>query len=106
MGPKEQVLLSNQPDKTKPMISLQITPQGGIQMLQDDAVPLTEFGKVEVERASHVEFCNEEQGWYVESAKTGKRLASGFKTRGEAITWEKKYYSPTGEGWAELTEGK
>lgn len=106
MSRKEQVLLSNQPDKKEPMISLQITPEGGIQMLQDDAIDLTQFGQVEVSRASHVEFCNREQGWYIESAKTGERLASGFKTRGEAITWEKNYYSPSGAGWAELTEDK
>lgn len=86
------------------MLKMQITAQGGIQMLQDDAVDLTEFGSVEVTRASHVEFCNQEQGWYVESAKTGQRLVSGFKTRGEAIAWEKNYYSPSGAGWAELTQ--
>lgn len=101
---KQPVLSSNQSDKNEPMISMQITPQGGVQMLQDDAVDLTQFGTVQVERASHVEFCNQDQGWYVESAKTGKRLASGFKTRGEAITWEKNYYSPSGAGWAELTQ--
>lgn len=87
------------------MLKMQLTRSGGVQMLQDDAVDLTEFGSVEVTRASHVEFCNQDQAWYIESAKTSKRLASGFKTRGEAIAWEKAYYSPSGAGWKELTDG-
>lgn len=73
-------------------------------MLQDDAVDLRPFGHVEVSRASHVEFSNEKQAWYVESARTGKILKDDFNSRAEAIAWEKEYYSPTGDGWAELTE--
>lgn len=86
------------------MLKMQLTRSGGVQMLQDDAVDLTEFGSVEVTRASHVEFCNQDQAWFIASAKTGKRLASGFKTRAEAITWEKNHYAPGGAGWSELTE--
>lgn len=88
------------------MITLQVTPEGGIQMLHDDAVDLTELGEIEMSRASHVEFDNQKQGWFVQSAKTLKILAEGFKTRAEALTWEKKFYSPDGDGWAELTGEK
>jgi len=83
-------------------VKLQITSQGGIQMLHDDQVDLSEFGSVKVFRASHVEW--EPEGWYVDSAKTGRRLASGFKTRQEALTWEKSHYSPGGDGWDEIED--
>ncbi len=100
------------------MISLQITAEGGIQMLHDDLVDLRELGEIEVTRASHVEYAdgksyvpgaggiswNVKPGWYVQSAKTLKVLADGFQTRAQALAWEKDYYSPTGMGWAELTQ--
>lgn len=84
------------------MIAIQITAKGGIRMLQDDAVDLRKLGKITVARASHVEFCNRTQMWYVQSAKTKKYLYRA-KTRAKALAWEKKYYSPSGRGWAELT---
>lgn len=86
------------------MIALQITAEGGVQMLQDDTVDLRQFGQVHMERASHVEFSDTTQLWYVESAKTGKVLKDDFPTRAAALAWEKSYYSPSGEGWAELTQ--
>lgn len=86
------------------MLQLQITREGGVQMLQDDKVDLRELGSVEMIRASHVEFDNAKQGWFVQSAKTMTVLAEGFASRAEALTWEKIYYSPSGAGWAELTE--
>jgi hypothetical protein len=100
----------------KEEISLEITKSGGIQMLHSDAVDLNQFGNVEVRRASHVEYSDGkwspltltwmgvvEKGWYVQSASTLTVLASGFKTRAEALAWEREYYSPGGPGWAELT---
>lgn len=83
-------------------IMLQITALGGIAMLQDDEVNLSEFGRVEVTRASNVEFDNATQRWYVQSAKTGEMLRADFVTRAEALAWEKEFYSPTGSGWGEL----
>ena len=75
-------------------------------MLHDDAVDLAELGHIEMSRASHVEFDNDKQAWFVQSAATMKILKDDFKTRAEALTWEKNYYSPTGEGWHELTTKK
>lgn len=86
-------------------IQLQITAKGGVRMLQDDAVDLRKMGKVIVTRASHVEFCNKTQMWYVQSAKTMKYLHRA-PTRAKALAWEKRHYSPSGKGWAELTGGK
>lgn len=88
------------------MFQLQITPEGGVQMLHDDAVDLKDLGPINMTRASHVEFDNANQWWFVQSAKTLKILADGFKTREEALNWEKNYYSPTGDGWSELTGDK
>ncbi len=87
------------------MIQLQLTANGGMRMLQDDAMDLRQFGKVKVTRASHVEFDNAAQTWYVKSAKTGKYLYRA-RTRAMALAWEKRFYSPSGKGWAELTGGK
>jgi hypothetical protein len=59
----------------KEEISLEITKSGGIQMLHSDEVDLSQFGEVEMKRASHVEWSAGEpgipRGWYVRSAKTG-----------------------------------
>ena len=87
------------------MISLQIDAQGGVAMLQDDAVDLRELGTVEVTRASNVEFDNAKQAWFVQSCKTLAILKDDFQTRAEALAWEKTYYSPSGAGWTELTGG-
>ncbi len=87
-------------------IKLSIMPNGGVQMLWNDAVDVRQFGEVEVVRASHVEFNNATGFWYVQSAKTGKMLKEDFMSRDEALAWEKVYYSPDGEGWEELTGGK
>ena len=83
-------------------VTLQITAQGGVAMLHDDAVDLRQFGTVQVRRASNVEFDEQHQVWTVYSAKTGKALRSAI-TRAGALAWEKAHYSPTGPGWAELT---
>jgi hypothetical protein len=87
------------------VIQIEINERGGVAMLHDDAVNLAELGKIEVSRASHVEFSNVSGQWYVQSAKTLQVLHHA-PTRAEALAWEKEYYSPDGEGWAELTGGK
>ena len=78
-----------------------ITKNGGIQMLHDDLIQLEQFGKVTTTRASNVEYDNDKQQWYVQSAKT-LTILQYFNTRSEALAWEKDYYSPDGEGWSEL----
>lgn len=87
-------------------MDIEILEDGSIKMLHNDAMPVEQLGKVETHRVSNVEWDNDGGGWFVQSAKTGKYLALGFKTRGEALAWEKKYFSPTGEGWKELQEDK
>jgi hypothetical protein len=88
-------------------IELEITVSGGIRMLHDDEFDMTEFGSreaISMCRASHVEW--EPSGWYIDSAATGKRIASGFASRGAALAWERKYYGVGGEGWPEIERRK
>ena len=84
-------------------IELQVTAAGGVRMLHDDAVDLSELGQVHITRASHVEFDNATGFWTVRSAKTGE-LLQARTTRAAALAWEKEYYSPSGKGWRELTQ--
>lgn len=73
-------------------------------MLHDDVASLETLGKVEVSRASHVEYDNARQKWYVQSAKTMVVLGH-FDTREAALAWEKDFYSPGSSGWDELIGG-
>ncbi len=87
------------------MIQLQLDAQGGIAMLQDDALDLRQFGKVKIKRASHVEFSNARQAWFVKSA-VSKKVLHWAPPRAEALAWEKAFYCPSGKGWKELKGGK
>ena len=83
-------------------IKIEITSGGAVRMLHDDAVDLSEFGKIEIQRASRVEFDNDRGVWFVDSVKTGQRLADNFEARSDALQWEKNHYSPDGDGWNEI----
>lgn len=85
------------------LINIIITKDGGIKMLHHDVADLESFGKVNIKRASHVEYDNEKQKWFVQSAKTLKILHYA-ESREQALAWERDYYSPQGEGWNELNE--
>ena len=84
-------------------MEIELTPEGGIAMLQSDEVDLRPFGTQEVSRASMVEFDNATQEWTVTSARTGKILARA-QTRRAALAWEHLYFSPSGPGWKELKQ--
>ena len=83
-------------------MTLEVTSDGNIRCLYTDEVDLVQLGRLQVSRASHIEFDNYLRKWTITSAKTGKRLHS-VRTREEALDWECQYYSPQGEGWDELT---
>lgn len=74
-----------------------------VKKLHDDSIDWSQFGKVKVKRASHVEFSNKTGLWYVQSAKSKRMIKDDFKTRVQALAFEKIYYSPGGKGWVELT---
>jgi hypothetical protein len=85
-------------------LKILVTKTGGVEMLHDDVAELESLGKISTTRASHVEYDNDKQKWFVQSAFTLKVLGY-FVTRSEALDWEKEYYSPSGEGWSELHDG-
>jgi len=89
----------------KQNITLEITSEASVRMLHDDAIDLAEFGKLEISRASHVEFNNTAQVWLVKSAKT-QAVICYASTREAALSFEKRYYSPGGTGWKELAGAK
>jgi len=68
-----------------------------IKMLHNDKINLSRYGKINITRASHVEYNNVKQCWEVNLPRKwfqfwktkGKLLKSDFKTREEAINWEK-----------------
>lgn len=85
-------------------VEVQVTARGGVRMLHDDRAGLEALGPVSTTRASHVEFDQRRQRWYVQSARTERILADDFLSRAEALAWEREYYSPSGKGWAEFTD--
>lgn len=68
--------------------------QGIAKALWDDAIEpmLRGLGTMSVTRASHVEFYDFDQTWYV-ARPDGVKVASGFKTRNEALAWESAWAS-------------
>jgi hypothetical protein len=85
-------------------MTLEVMPNGTIRCLYTNEVNLAELGRLNINRASHVEFDNHLRRWVVTSAKTEKRLHSAA-TREEALEWEHQYYSPGGGGWEEISDG-
>ncbi len=83
-------------------MTLEVTPDGNIRCLYTDEIDLPQLGRLQVSRASHIEYDNRLHKWTVTSAKTGKRLHSSM-TRESALEWERQYYSPGERGWSELT---
>ena len=95
------------------MIKLRIGPAGTIHGLWSDTVDWNSLGRVSVTRASHVEFSDQRQQWYVRAARPRNRLrrilqlvlrrpfgeiVHWAKTRQEALAWERAYYEPGGPG--------
>lgn len=63
---------------------------GDLDGLYTDIVDLRSLGTLNVERASHVEFDNEHQGWTV-SFSDGQSLCRVFTSRDEALAAEVVY---------------
>lgn len=85
-------------------MTLEVTSDGNIRCLYSDEIDLSQLGRLQVSRVSHIEFDNYLRKWTVTSAKTGKRLHSAT-TREDALEWENRYYSPDGKGWKEINNG-
>jgi hypothetical protein len=98
-------------------VQLEITPDGRILGLWNDALNLAQLGHCVVRRASYVEFDARRQCWCVREARPSTRLARMLQrllgrplgcllhaapTREQALRWEAQYFSPGGPGWKRL----
>jgi hypothetical protein len=66
-----------------------LRPDGAVEGLYSDLIPLQELGQLNVKRATHVEFDNDSQKWVV-SLPSGEELYSA-DSREKALEWEKAY---------------
>ena len=96
------------------MTRLRITPDGTVRGLWTDEIDWPSLGRSSVRRASHVEYCDRRQQWYVRAGRPrswGRRVLQWAlrrpfgevlrwaKNREEALDWERDYYEPGGAGW-------
>ena len=96
------------------MIKVRIESDGTIRALWNDGLDWGELGPVSVRRASHVEFCDRRQLWYVRAGRPSSRIRRFLqrvlcrplgeivhwaKTRQEALDGEENHFGPGGQGW-------
>jgi hypothetical protein len=72
-------------------VRLLVKTSGDVRCLHTDAIDLRKLGRLEVERASNVEFNDKAQSWEV-SLPDGTLLQGGFARRDEALAWEREYF--------------
>jgi hypothetical protein len=95
-------------------VKLRIRSDGSVTGLWSDAVDWQAIGRVDVRRASHVEFCGRRQMWYVRAGRPSSafrcmlqlvlrrpcgRILYWASSRAEALAWEAVYFGPDGRGW-------
>jgi hypothetical protein len=71
---------------------ISFTPDGTAHCLWTDAIPLHELGRLEITRASHIEFNNDEQKWEVKDQKPRVRFIA--KSRSACLEWENQHLQP------------
>lgn len=65
---------------------------GTAQCLWTDVVPLQEIGRLEIQRASNIEFNNATQHWEVKDQKGKVRFFS--RSRSACLDWEQQNLQP------------
>ena len=73
-------------------INIQFNPDGTAHCLWTEAVPLHELGRLEITRASHIEFNNSTQHWEVKDQKGRVRIIA--KSRSACLEWEQQNLQP------------
>ena len=68
-------------------MEMNILPDGNIETLYTDKIDLSAIGRLNINRASNVEYCNEKQGWMVKIIGT-KMIFGPFECRQEALKAE------------------
>ena len=75
-------------------------PDGRVYGLYSDRVDLRALGRVRAERGSHVEWDDEDQGWYATIVASRERLGP-FLQRSEAVTIERAVMAARLSAYAE-----
>ena len=66
------------------------TPEGTANCLWTEAVPLAELGRLDIQRASTVEFNPTTQQWEVRLASDPGVVAFSHQSRQECLVWERE----------------
>lgn len=69
-------------------IAIDITPDGTARCLWTESLPLADIGRLDVARASNVEFNHASQLWEVRLASNPGRVAFSDPSRAACIAWE------------------
>ena len=78
---------------TKTMnITITFKPNGSAQCLWTEVLPLHELGRLQVTRASNIEFNNATQNWEVKDRKGKVRFIA--RSRSACIEWEQQNLQP------------
>ena len=75
-------------------ITISFTSDGTAQCLWTEALPLQELGRLEVTRATNIEFNNTTQHWEVIDRKGRVRFIA--KSRAACLEWEQQNLQPSG----------
>ncbi len=73
-------------------INIQFNPDGTAVCLWTDAVPLQEIGRLEITRASNIEFKNTSQPWEVIDRESRVRFFA--RSRAACLEWEQQNLQP------------
>lgn len=71
---------------------ISFNPDGTAHCLWTDAISLHELGRLEIQRASNIEFNNADQKWEVIDRKGKVRFIA--KSRSECLEWEQQNLQP------------
>jgi hypothetical protein len=72
--------------------TISFNPDGTAQCLWIDAAPLHELGRLEITRATNIEFNNSTQQWEVKDMKGKVRFFS--RSRSACLEWEQENLQP------------
>ncbi len=73
-------------------INIQFNPDGSAHCLWTDAISLHDLGRLEITRASHIEFNNTTQQWEVIDRKGRVRFFA--RSRAACLQWEHQNLQP------------
>ena len=73
-------------------VTISFTPEGTAHCLWTEALPLHEIGRLQITRASDIEFNNSTQQWEVKDQRGHIRFFS--KSRSVCLEWEQQNLQP------------